>query len=85
MQMQHLVLPHHQPPWQGSLADSQKVVATSPRASGGWAEYTSQFCHRVVGVLDGQDQFIVESGKRALNMMAEGMKRLLCGDNSGGR
>jgi hypothetical protein len=37
---------------------------------------------QVVAISDGQDQFIVESGKRALNVVAEGTKRLLCGDNS---
>jgi hypothetical protein len=67
------------------LADSQKVVVNSPRASGGVGrihvaiQWSSPWCIRRSGPV------VVESDKRALSMVAKGTKGLLCGDNSGGR
>jgi hypothetical protein len=67
------------------LTDSQKVVINSPRASGGVGgiyvaiQQSSPWCIGWLGPL------VVESDKRALSMVAEGMKGLLCGDNSSGR
>jgi hypothetical protein len=67
------------------LADSQKVVVTSPRASGGVGriyvaiQWSSLWCIGQPGLV------VVESNKRALSMVAQGRKGLLCGDNSSGR
>jgi hypothetical protein len=70
---------------QAGLADSQKVVVNSPRASG----EVGTIC---VGIQQSSPRYIrwlgpvvVESDKRALDMKAEGTKGLLCGDNSSGR
>jgi hypothetical protein len=79
------VLPHYYPTGQAGLADSQKVVVNSPRASGEVGrtyvaiQWLSPWCIGQSGPV------VVESDKRALNAVAKGMKRLLCGDNSGGR
>jgi hypothetical protein len=66
------------------LADSQKVVINSTRALGevgGICVAIQRSSPQYIGWLG---PVVVESDKRALDTMAEGMKRLLCGDNSGG-
>jgi hypothetical protein len=67
------------------LADSQNVVVSSPRASGEVGgicvaiQWSSPQC------IGRSEPVVAESGKRALDATAKGTKRLLCGDNSGGR
>jgi hypothetical protein len=67
---------------QAGLADSQKVVVNSPRASGevgGICIAIHRSSPRRIGQLG---PVVVDSGKRALGMEAKGKKRLLWGDNS---
>jgi hypothetical protein len=64
------------------LADSQKVVVNSPRASGEVGgicvaiHRSSPWCIRWSGLV------VADSSKRALGTEAKGKKRLLWGDNS---
>jgi hypothetical protein len=67
------------------IADSQKVVVNSPRASGevgGICVAIQRSSPRCIGR---SGLVVVESDKRALDAKAEGTKGLLCGDNSSGR
>jgi hypothetical protein len=67
------------------LADSQKVVINSPRASGEVGRICIAIQRLSPQYIGLSGPVVAESGKRALNRVAKGTKRLLCGDNSGGR
>jgi hypothetical protein len=67
------------------LADSQKVVVNSPRALGGVGRIYVAIQQSSLWCIGRSGPVVVESDKRALSMVAEGMKGLLCGDNSGRR
>jgi hypothetical protein len=78
---------------QGMRTESRELAAgcgqglgiNSPRASGEVGAICVAIQQLIPQHIGWLGPVVVESDKRALNVTAEGIKRLLCGDNSGGR